>query len=98
MANLHFHATNNDQVIAYSKWTRDRTDRVLVVVSLNPSAKESANVSLERPVIGFESEQVVLAEELLAGTRLKWEESGFSVNLSPDSTPAAVFSLYAADV
>jgi len=97
MANLQFHATDNDQVIAYSKWTRDRTDRALVVVNLNPNAKESANVSLERSVLGFGPEQVILAEELLAGTLLRWEKSDFSLDLSPDSDPAAVFSLDAAD-
>ncbi|MGW3426317.1 alpha-1,4-glucan--maltose-1-phosphate maltosyltransferase, partial [Streptomyces phaeochromogenes] len=52
LRNLHFHDTDNDAVIAYSK--HDESDRVLVVANLDPHHTQEATVSLDMPRLGLD--------------------------------------------
>ncbi|MEV0552665.1 alpha-1,4-glucan--maltose-1-phosphate maltosyltransferase, partial [Streptomyces sp. NPDC050597] len=52
LRNLHFHDTDNDAVIAYSK--HDESDTVLVVVNLDPHHTQEATVSLDMPRLGLD--------------------------------------------
>jgi starch synthase (maltosyl-transferring) len=48
LRDLHFHGTNNDHILAYSKRTRTpRADCVLIVVNLDPHHIQEATVSLD---------------------------------------------------
>lgn len=52
LRDIHFHTTDNDQVIAYSKHAG--ANSVLVVVNLDPHHTQEATVSLDMPVLGLD--------------------------------------------
>ncbi len=54
LRNLHFHPTDSDSVIAYSK--REKDDLVFVIVNLDPKNPVEATVHWEMWVLGFEAE------------------------------------------
>ncbi|MGW3654179.1 alpha-glucosidase C-terminal domain-containing protein, partial [Streptomyces sp. NPDC000878] len=94
LRNLHFHRTDNDAVIAYSKRTGD--DTVLVVVNLDPHHTQEATVSLDMPQLGLderEDEQHSLAvHDELSGETYHWGRTNY-VRLEPGRAPSHVFHL-----
>ncbi|MFF3378687.1 alpha-1,4-glucan--maltose-1-phosphate maltosyltransferase [Streptomyces sp. NPDC002680] len=94
LRNLHFHRTDNDAVIAYSKRTGD--DTVLVVVNLDPHHTQEATVSLDMPQLGLderEPERHSLAvHDELSGETYHWGRTNY-VRLEPGRAPAHVFHL-----
>jgi starch synthase (maltosyl-transferring) len=47
LRNVHFHGSDNPNVIAYSKASDDRSDVVLVIVTLDPYATQEATLDLD---------------------------------------------------
>ncbi|MEH0416397.1 alpha-1,4-glucan--maltose-1-phosphate maltosyltransferase [Streptomyces sp. B21-083] len=94
LRNLHFHRTDNDAVIAYSKRTGE--DTVLVVVNLDPHHTQQATVSLDMPQLGLdkrEDEGCSLAvRDELSGETYRWGRTNY-VRLEPGRAPAHVFHL-----
>ncbi len=86
---LRFHATDNDQLIAYSKTSGD--DAVLVVVNLDPRYRQSGWVDLDEFARGpGESLEV---HDLLTDARYRWEGSHSFVILDPATVPAHVLAV-----
>ncbi|MDA8310629.1 MAG: alpha-1,4-glucan--maltose-1-phosphate maltosyltransferase [Actinomycetota bacterium] len=86
---LRFHATDNDQLIAYSKTSGD--DAVLVVVNLDPRNRQSGWVHLgdfsKGPGESFS------VHDLLTDARYRWEGTHSFVILDPATVPAHVLSV-----
>jgi starch synthase (maltosyl-transferring) len=91
--NLRFHEVDNEQIIAYSKTNADRTNEVLVVVSLDAHYKQSGFISLPLDDLGFDSRQPYQAHDLLTEARYLWHGSRNYVELNPQSVPAHIFVL-----
>jgi starch synthase (maltosyl-transferring) len=62
LRNLHFHPTDSDSVIAYSK--REGDDLVFVVVNLDPKNPVETTIHWELWVLGFEAESFDLIDQL----------------------------------
>ncbi|WP_330285810.1 alpha-1,4-glucan--maltose-1-phosphate maltosyltransferase [Streptomyces sp. NBC_00576] len=94
LRNLHFHRTDNDAVIAYSKRTGE--DTVLVVVNLDPHHTQEATVSLDMPQLGLEKREneqsSVTVHDELSGETYQWDRTNY-VRLEPGRAPAHVFHL-----
>jgi starch synthase (maltosyl-transferring) len=88
---LAFHATDNDQLIAYSKRVGD--DRVLVVVNLDPRNVQSGWVSVDPAPLGLEPGARVRVHDRLGGDAFDWQAGANFVMLDPARTPAHVFTL-----
>lgn len=86
---LRFHATDNDQLIAYSKTWGD--DAVLVVVNLDARWRQSGWVHLG-PFARGPGERVEV-HDLLTDARYVWEGSQSFVILDPASVPAHVLAV-----
>jgi starch synthase (maltosyl-transferring) len=100
LRDLHFHHTDNDQVIAYSKRsTRPHADTVLCVVNLDPHHTQEATVSLDtaelalRPASARGAERFPVRDEL-TGETYHWGRVNY-VRLEPGAgpAPAHVFTL-----
>lgn len=97
---VHFHTTDNDQVMAYSKRSgRHSDDTVLVVINLDPHHTHQATVSLDTSELGLTPAQESGAEPFevrdeLTGETYHWGRDNY-VCLAPGRTPAPahVFSL-----
>ncbi|MDQ0936247.1 alpha-1,4-glucan--maltose-1-phosphate maltosyltransferase [Streptomyces turgidiscabies] len=94
LRNLHFHRTDNDAVIAYSKRTGE--DTVLVVVNLDPHRTQEATVSLDMPQLGLDKrdneQNFVPVHDELSGETYHWGRTNY-VRLEPGKAPAHVFHL-----
>ncbi|MBZ6086500.1 alpha-1,4-glucan--maltose-1-phosphate maltosyltransferase [Streptomyces olivaceus] len=84
---LHFHATDKEEVIAYSK--RQGPNTVLVVANLDPHHTQEATVSLDMPQLGLDWHESVPVRDELTGETYHWGRANY-VRLEPGRTPAHV--------
>ena len=91
---LHFHKTENEQVMCYSKSSADGANTVLVVVTLDPRVEQTAWMQLRLDHLGVPWGEDFEVEELLTGARFTWKEWSY-VALRPE-VPAHVLRVVAA--
>ncbi|MFI0808103.1 alpha-1,4-glucan--maltose-1-phosphate maltosyltransferase [Streptomyces echinatus] len=84
---VHFHHTDKDAVIAYSK--RSGSNTVLVVVNLDPHNTQEATVSLDMPQLGLDWHESVPVRDELTGETYDWGRANY-VRLEPGHRPAHV--------
>jgi starch synthase (maltosyl-transferring) len=89
---LRFHATDNEEVVCYSKAAGDNV--LLMAVNLHPDFVHSAWVDLDLDALsalGLEPGEPFQVHELLTGARYRWHGSRNFVRLDPHQVPAHVF-------
>lgn len=91
--NLQFHTVDNDQLIAYSKSTKDLTSQVLVVVNLDPHHRQSGFVELPLEEMKIDPQQPYQVHDLLTDARYLWHGPRNYVELRPDAYQANVFAI-----
>jgi starch synthase (maltosyl-transferring) len=87
---LHFHRTDDPQVLAYSKHTADRSDVILVIVNLDPERVRRATVRLSLKQLSAHPRPSLLVHDLLDGTVATWSGSAHVVELDPSKAPAQI--------
>jgi starch synthase (maltosyl-transferring) len=90
---LVFHATDNEQILAYSKTTEDRDSVILVVVNLDPHHVQSAWLTLSLDNLGIAPAEAFQVHDLLTAERYLWHGARNYVQLNPETVPAAIFRL-----
>lgn len=91
---LAFHNVDNNQLIAYSKRTRDRDNIILIVVNLDPHHLQSGRVELSLEELGIGPEDTFQVHDLLAGSHYLWRGARNFVEFDPTkNAPAAVFRI-----
>jgi starch synthase (maltosyl-transferring) len=91
LRNLHFHHTDSDAVLCYSKRHQDG-DTVITVVNLDPQQTREATVSLDLPALGLGwSDRFVVHDELSGGT-YQWGRDNY-IRLDPHENPAHLLTL-----
>jgi starch synthase (maltosyl-transferring) len=90
---LRFHPIDNDQLIAYSKVSPDRTNVMLVVVNLDPHHTQSGWLDLPLDELGIDPAQPYQAHDLLGDARFLWYGARNYVELNPHVAPAHIFQL-----
>ncbi|MEV7087945.1 alpha-1,4-glucan--maltose-1-phosphate maltosyltransferase [Streptomyces sp. NPDC093085] len=90
LRDIHFHHTDNDAVIAYSK--QSGTDIVLVVVNLDPHHTQEATVSLDMARLGLARHETAPVRDELTGETYHWGSSAY-VRLEPGVRPAHIVVL-----
>ncbi|MEU9034829.1 alpha-1,4-glucan--maltose-1-phosphate maltosyltransferase [Streptomyces sp. NPDC048352] len=89
LRDIHFHPTDNEQVIAYSKHSAGNS--VLVVVNLDPHHTQEATVSLDMPVLGLDWHGSLAVRDELTGDTYHWGRANY-VRLEPGRSPAHVLA------
>ncbi len=87
---LHFHRTDNETLLCYSKSTRDFSNVVLMVVNLDPHHTQSGWVELDLEALGLGERQTYQVHDLLGDARFLWSGRRNYVQLDPDVVPAHV--------
>ena len=82
LRDIHFHHTDNDHVIAYSKTDVKSGDTVLVVCSLDPDNVQSANLALDMPSLGADWTDTLVVHDEIGGATFHWSQFAF-VRLEP---------------
>ncbi|GGS96700.1 MULTISPECIES: alpha-1,4-glucan--maltose-1-phosphate maltosyltransferase [Streptomyces] len=89
LRDIHFHPTDNEQVIAYSKHAG--ANSVLVVVNLDPHHTQEATVSLDMQVLGLDWHGSLAVRDELTGETYHWGRANY-VRLEPGRAPAHVLT------
>jgi starch synthase (maltosyl-transferring) len=87
---LRFHGVGNDQLIAYSKATPDRSNVVLVVVNLDQAFTQSGWTDLDLGALGLPGGRPFEVEDLLTGAVYSWSGPVNYVQLDPVDAVAHV--------
>jgi len=90
-AGLRFHSIENDNFIAYSKSTEDRSSLIVVVVNLNPFQKHWSWLTLPLETLGLAEDQPYQMHDLLNDARYIWRGPRNYVELDPAVAPAHIF-------
>jgi starch synthase (maltosyl-transferring) len=88
---LRFHDVDNEQIIAFSKSSVDRSSQVLVAVNLDPHYKQSGFITLPLEDLGLDPGQPYQAHDLLTEARYLWHGKRNYVELNPLTVPAHIF-------
>ena len=86
---LRFHATDNEQILCYSKAAGGNL--LLMAVNLHLDLVHSAWVELDLDALGLEPGEPFEVHDLLTGARYRWHGSRNFVRLDPRQVPAHVF-------
>lgn len=90
---LHFHNTDNEKIICYSKQSEDGANRILVIVNLDPSFKQAGWIGLDLDALGLDAERPYYVHDLLTSITYNWQGSWNYVELDPYGLPAHIFRL-----
>ncbi|SHH94352.1 alpha-1,4-glucan--maltose-1-phosphate maltosyltransferase [Streptomyces sp. 3214.6] len=94
LRDLHFHPTDKEAVIAYSRRSSKSSgsNTVLVVVNLDPHHTQEATVSLDMPQLGLDWHESVSVRDELTGETYHWGRANY-VRLEPGTRPAHVLTV-----
>jgi len=91
--NLWFNAIDNDNLICYSKHTRDLSSIILVVVNLAPRQSISGWMNVPINAWGLDSRKPYQAHELLSNTLYTWMGEWNRIDINPDTYPARIYRI-----
>jgi starch synthase (maltosyl-transferring) len=91
---IQFHSTENEQLIAYSKESDDRSNLILVVVNLDPHYTQSGVVTLPLAELEIPVDRGYEAEDLLTGARYLWNGPRNYVELNPAKLPGHILRIH----
>jgi starch synthase (maltosyl-transferring) len=91
LRNLHFHGTESEDVLAFSKRTGEGADAdtVIVVVNLDPHGARETVVNLDLPALGMEWTDSFSVHDVLTGNTWLWGARNY-VRLDPFVEPAHI--------
>jgi starch synthase (maltosyl-transferring) len=88
---LKFHTTDNPMLIAYSKTSEDRGDKILVVVNLDPVNRQMGWVDVVLKEFRLAAGESYEMNDLLTDKKYIWQGSRNYVELNPAGLPAHIF-------
>lgn len=88
---LRFHATDNPELIAYSKRSLDGASVVLMVVNLDPWNRQAGWLTLDAAALGLTDASAFTVEDVLSGASYPWRGARNFVALDPQVQPAHLF-------
>ncbi|MFC2003943.1 alpha-1,4-glucan--maltose-1-phosphate maltosyltransferase [Chloroflexota bacterium] len=89
--NLWFNATDNENLICYSKHTKDLSNIILLIVNLNPHQKQSGWVNVPLAAWGLNPERSCRVRDLLNDTIETWQGEWNRMELNPNTCPTRIF-------
>jgi starch synthase (maltosyl-transferring) len=88
---LKFHPTDNPLLIAYSKTSEDRDDKILVVVNLDPVNRQMGWVDVVLKEFRLADGEPYEMNDLLTDKKYIWQGNRNYVELNPTVLPAHIF-------
>jgi starch synthase (maltosyl-transferring) len=91
LRSLHFHRSDNDLILAYSKRRGDSI--ALVIVNLDPHHTHRGWLDLDLDALDLPPDRSYQVHDLLSGSRFTWRGARNFVELVPDQIPAHIFEI-----
>ncbi|MEP7287034.1 MAG: maltotransferase domain-containing protein [Chloroflexota bacterium] len=92
LRNVQFFESDNDQIIFYGKMTPDRSNILLIAVSLDPFQAQASTVRVPLDKLGIPWGSRYNVRDLLTGEVYNWGEHNY-VYLNPMGTPAHILKV-----
>ncbi|MBV7270365.1 alpha-1,4-glucan--maltose-1-phosphate maltosyltransferase [Winogradskyella luteola] len=90
--NIKFCNIHNDNLIAFYKWNADKTNELLIVISLDHHYPQRDNVQLPLEALGLQQGQPVSVSDLVTGNSYVWYNEWNYVELHP-TLPFHIFKI-----
>jgi starch synthase (maltosyl-transferring) len=90
---LQFHEADNPNLLCYSKTTPDRSNRLIVVVNVDPLHAQEGWVRVAAGDLGVAQGSSYAVHDLLSEERYTWSHDRNFVRLVPDHRPAHVLRI-----
>ena len=81
---------DDEQLIAWSKRTDDRSDRVVTIVSLDPAEVRRGTLELDTYDLWLDPARPIEAEDLLTGEVVRFDGNRLAVEIDPSAVPARI--------
>lgn len=91
--NLEFCETDNDNILCFTKISQDKTNKLLVVVSLDHQYSQSGWVKVPLKALGVGENESFSVQDLLTDSKYFWENEWNYVALHPQAIPAHIFKI-----
>ncbi len=88
-----FHATDDEQLLCFSKRSEDFDNVVLVVVSLDVHHTHAGWIDLDLAALGVDAHESFQVHDLLADARYHWQGARSFVAVDPALMPASIFRI-----
>lgn len=92
LENISFLDCENDQVLAYVKMTPDRSNRVMVVVNLDPHQTQETTIQIPMDKLGFSWEADFEVRDLMTDQHMRLNKS-FFLKLDPHRNPFQIYQV-----
>ncbi|MDB4983798.1 MAG: alpha amylase catalytic sub domain protein, partial [Myxococcales bacterium] len=89
-----FHATDNEQLMAFSRATDDRTNVLLVVVNLDAHHRHGGWITLDLVALGLPADAHFQVHDLVGDARYLWSGGRAYVELDPSTMPLQIFRVH----
>ncbi|MEM6915510.1 MAG: alpha-1,4-glucan--maltose-1-phosphate maltosyltransferase [Verrucomicrobiota bacterium] len=90
-ANIEFVPCDNEEMIAYYRWSDDRSNLILVVVNLDSHRRHETSIHLPLEAMGLQPGNTFRVSDLIYEETYTWRESTNFVALDPRTKPVHVF-------
>jgi starch synthase (maltosyl-transferring) len=90
---LWFHPTRNENLLAYTKNSADRSDIVLVVANLDYKARQAGVLELDLERLGMRPDRPFQAVDLIDGSTSRWTSGRVPITMDPAQAGARLFWL-----
>ena len=88
---LTFHDIDNDQILCYSKYSKEFKNLVLVAVNLDFRAKQGGNLLLPLEKLGLDAARPYELRDVLTESTFEWRGARNYVELDPETKPVHLF-------
>jgi len=92
LRDLHFHNTENDALLAYSKTDPGTGDTVVVVVNLDSEHPQEGMVYLDLPALGHDWSDKLVVHDEVTGATWEWGQTNY-VRLDPVQAVAHILAV-----
>ncbi len=90
---IRFLPAANESILYFLKSTEDRSNVLLVAISLDPKAVQQATIELPLWYFGLSDDAPLAAEDLLRGVSFVWQGKWQNVRLDPDELPVCIWRI-----
>lgn len=92
-ANIDFIPVDNEQMIAFHKWSDDGSSRVIVVINLDPKNRQETNIHLPLEKLSINYDTDFAVEDVIYEEVYTWRDSTNFVALDPRTKPVHVLKI-----
>ncbi|MGM5470397.1 alpha-1,4-glucan--maltose-1-phosphate maltosyltransferase [Flavobacteriaceae bacterium LMO-SS05] len=90
--NIKFCTIENNSILAFYKWNRDRTNELLIIISLDPYYSQKGVVQLPLSDLQIKAGQSVTMNDLITGNTYNWHSEWNFIELHP-TLPFHIFKI-----